>query len=243
MLSYILATIIGLTLGLLGGGGSILTVPVLVYILKIDPKTAIALSLGIVGLTSLFGSFKHFKNIQVKAALIFAPFAMIGSFSGAKLAQYLSSNTQLLFFSIIMIIASIQMLKKKKSSNIEIKEINYLLFSIIAVVVGIITGIVGVGGGFLIVPALTVLGRIPIKKSIGTSLFIIFLNSSTGFLGYYDQVVIDWNFMLSFSMFSIVGVLIGSHFMNYIPKMILKKVFAYFLIIMGIYILFKNLIF
>ena len=244
MLSYFLATIIGLTLGLLGGGGSILTVPVLVYILEIDPKTSIALSLGIVGITSFVGSFKHFRdnNIQFKTALLFSPFAMIGSFLGAKLSFYLNPNIQLLLFSIIMILASIFMLKKKNDSTQKSKDTSKALLIFIAIIVGIITGIVGVGGGFLIVPALTILGDVSIKKSIGTSLVIIFLNSIAGFLGYYYQVVIDWEFLVSFSSFSIAGVLIGSHFMKYIPKDTLKKVFAYFLIIMGIFILSKNLV-
>ncbi|WP_127717076.1 sulfite exporter TauE/SafE family protein [Halobacteriovorax sp. HLS] len=243
MLGYFLATLIGLSLGMLGGGGSILTVPILVYVLKVDPKTSIALSLGIVGLTSVFGSIGHLKqkNVDFKVALIFAPFAMIGTVVGSQMSKFLSSNTQLLFFSIVMILASFMMLKERKNTSESSAEIKKSILIVIAVIVGVITGIVGVGGGFLIVPALVILGRVSMKKAVGTSLFVIFLNSTVGFISYLEQVSVDWKFFSLFSFFSIIGVFIGARTVQYIPQKVLKKSFAIFLITMGFFVLYKNL--
>lgn len=243
MLGYFLATLVGLSLGLLGGGGSILTVPILVYILKMDPKTSIALSLAIVGLTSLVGFFSHYKNknVDFKAALIFAPLAMIGTFLGARLSQLISAEFQLLLFAIIMLIASVQMFKNKKERHTQtLQSPRYLIIFVQAFIVGIITGVVGVGGGFLIVPALVLLAGLSMKKSIGTSLFVISLNSLTGFIGYIGIVEIPWTFLLGFTAFSILGILIGSKLTQFVSQSTLRKVFAFFLVIMGVFILYKN---
>ena len=163
ILGYILAIITGLSLGLMGGGGSILTVPILVYILELPVKVSIAMSLAIVGSTAVIGSYSHYKagNINIKIALLFAPFAMIGTFIGAKLATFLSDSTQLIFFAIVMLIASIFMFRgRKEIESTDEQKFNYPLIAIQGIFVGIITGIVGVGGGFMIVPALVLLGRI-----------------------------------------------------------------------------------
>lgn len=246
MIGYLLAVLIGLSLGLMGGGGSILTVPILVYALKMDPKLSIALSLAIVSLTSLIGAFRHYKNqnIDFKIAAIFAPVAMAGTFIGAKLSQFLTGEVQLVLFSIIMLLASFFMFKSKNetmSSHQEQKSnASYYLIAIQAVIVGIVTGLVGVGGGFLIVPALVLLAKIDMKKAIGTSLLIISLNSLSGFVGYLGMFEIPWSFLFKFSLFSIGGILIGSHFVKYVSQQKLKKGFAIFLIFMGVYILIKN---
>jgi uncharacterized membrane protein YfcA len=244
MISSLLALLTGITLGLLGAGGSILTVPILIYIVKIDPKSAIALSLGIVAISSFIGVFKHFsnKNIDLKIAMIFSPVAMIGSFTGAQVSSYLSSSIQLSIFSIIMISASVFMLRNKRNTKTKAKVIKNSKLITISLIVGFVTGIVGVGGGFLIAPALSVLGNVDIKKSIGTSLLIISLNSITGFLGHYSHVVIDWNFLFLFSFFSTVGVFIGARIVKKISTKNISKIFAYFLGIIGILILYKNLI-
>ena len=243
MIAYILAIIIGLSLGLLGGGGSILTVPVLVYALEMDPKTSIALSLAIVGATSLVGSISHFraKNINIKVAFVFGPVAMLGTFIGAKLSQLISGQTQLIIFAIIMFIASIFMFKGRKEKDIsEDKTLNYPLILIEGLIVGIITGIVGVGGGFMIVPALVLLANIPMKQAIGTSLIIISFKSFAGFIGYMNIVEIPWMFLLKFTSFTAVGIILGSYLVKFVSPDKLKKAFAIFLVFMSLFILYKN---
>ena len=243
IIGYLLATFIGLSLGLMGGGGSILTVPILVYILKMDPKLSIALSLAIVGATSLIGSYGHYKkgNIHLKVAIIFGPFAMLGTFIGAKLSVYFSAAIQLILFAIIMMIASIFMYKgRKESQQIEKSSYNIALIIFEGIVVGIVTGIVGVGGGFLIVPALVLIAGIPMKMAVGTSLLIISLKSITGFIGYYDQLTIPWPFLGTFIVFTGFGIIIGSKLVDHIPAKKLKKIFAIFLLIMGSAIIYKE---
>jgi uncharacterized membrane protein YfcA len=244
MIGYLLAILIGFSLGLLGGGGSILTVPILVYVVGMEAKLSIALSLAIVGATSLVGVVSHTraKNVDYKVAAIFGPIAMLGTFFGAKISQYLSGNVQLLIFSIIMLLASGFMLKGRK--DVEAKEnlkINIPLTIVQGLVVGIITGIVGVGGGFLIVPALVLIAGLSMRKAVGTSLFIIALNSFTGFFSYLGTVEVPWVFLGKFTAFSGVGIIIGSLLVNKVPQQKLKKVFAVFLIVMGFIILYKNL--
>jgi uncharacterized membrane protein YfcA len=242
MLGYALATLIGFTLGLLGGGGSILTVPILVYVLGMDPKLSIALSLAIVGGTSLLGVIGHYKkgNVNFKMAAIFGPVAMVGTFLGAKISAYMSGQTQLILFAIIMLIASIFMLKGREDVEEKEVKLNYLLIVIQGLVLGVITGIVGVGGGFLIVPALVLLAGQSMKKAVGTSLLIISLNSVSGFVGYLGQVDVPWIFLAKFTAFSGAGIFIGSALVQYVSQKALKKVFAVFLIIMGVFILYKN---
>ena len=243
-IGYSLAVLIGLSLGLLGGGGSILTVPILVYALGMDAKLSIALSLAIVGATSFIGSAAHFKakNINIKVALAFGPVAMLGTYMGAKLSIFMSGALQLILFSIVMLIASIFMFRGNK--NLESKQkkpLNYPLIITEGILVGILTGIVGVGGGFMIVPALVLLAHIPMKQAIGTSLLIISLKSFAGFIGYLNtELIIPWDFLFKFSFFTVSGILIGSYLVKYVPAQKLKKSFAGFLVIMGIFILYKN---
>lgn len=243
VIGFFFALLIGLSLGLLGGGGSILTVPVLIYVMHMEPKTAIALSLAIVGLTSLIGIYGHYKNenIEFKTAAVFAPFAMSGTFIGAKLSQFFSAEAQLMLFAAVMILASGFMLKKPKyEANEENKKLNIPVLGTQGILVGILTGLVGVGGGFLIVPALVLLAKVPMKKAIGTSLLIIALNSLSGFIGYINLVEIPWVFLFQFSLFSGAGIIIGSKLVKFISQDKLKKLFAVFLIVMGIFVIYKN---
>lgn len=250
ILGYLSAILIGLFLGLLGGGGSILTVPIFVYLIGFPPKEAIALSLAVVGAVSLIGVFKHWKlgNVNFKIVTLFAPFAMAGTFLGAQLSQFVSGSFQLILFSVVMLIAAIFMFKKTKNlkeTEITTEKTSYskkdiLLIAIEGVFVGILTGLVGVGGGFLIVPALVLLTKIPMKEAIGSSLLIISLKSFAGFYGYLGQISIDWGFLLLFIAIASVGILIGTYLIRFISQTQLKKVFAIFLIIMGVFILYKN---
>ncbi len=243
MIGYLLATLIGLSLGLLGGGGSILTVPILVYIMGMEAKLAIALSLAIVGTTSLIGVISHTraKNVDFKIAMIFGSIAMIGTFGGAKLSQFLSGEVQLLIFSVIMLLASVFMLKGRQETEAVEKKLNIPLIAVEGLVVGIITGLVGVGGGFLIVPALVLLAGLSMKRAVGTSLLIIAVNSFSGFAGYINLVEVPWGFLLKFTSFSGLGIIIGSYLVRYVSQKKLKKAFAIFLIFMGAFILYKNL--
>lgn len=246
MIGYFFALLIGGSLGLMGGGGSILTVPVLVYALDMGAKESIALSLAIVGVTSLVGSVSHFraKNINVKVALIFGPVAMAGTFLGAKLSVFLSGAAQLIIFAIVMLIAAFFMFRGKKepeeNETNEQKPLNYPLIIAEGIFVGILTGIVGVGGGFMIVPALVLLANIPMKQAVGTSLLIISLKSFAGFAGYMDKIQVDWSFLGQFTIFTIIGILLGSYFVKFISQQKLKKMFAIFLVVMGVFILYKN---
>ncbi len=245
MIGYLLATLIGFSLGIMGGGGSILTVPILVYVLKMEPKESIALSLAIVGLTSLVGVVSHFRagNVNLKVAAIFGPVAMVGTFVGAKISKFLSGEVQLVLFAVIMLMASYFMIRGRKETpegQEEIKKMNIPLLVIEAIGVGIVTGLVGVGGGFLIVPALVLLTGLTMRMAVGTSLFIIALNSFSGFSGYLGMITVDWPFLFKFSGCSIVGILIGSQLVSFISQRILKKSFGIFLIFMGAFILYKN---
>ena len=247
MLGYALATLIGLSLGLMGGGGSILTVPILVYVLKMDAKVSIALSLAIVGITSLIGAFTHYKkgNLNFKVAMTFGPVAMLGTFLGAKLSVFLTGATQLIIFAFVMLIAAVFMFKGRKEEEGDKKEDidpkkKYTLIVLEGLFVGVLTGIVGVGGGFMIVPALVLLSRISMKEAVGTSLLIISMKSFAGFLGYMGQFEIDWNFLMLFSLFTGAGIFVGTHLVQYISQQKLKKMFAVFLVIMGFFILYKN---
>ncbi|MEL6787957.1 MAG: sulfite exporter TauE/SafE family protein, partial [Cyanobacteria bacterium J06607_15] len=258
---HLLALLIGLSLGLIGGGGSILAVPILVYILGLNAKTAIAMSLAIVGIVSLIGVIPHGQqgNVNLKTALSFTPPAMLGAFLGARLAAlpFVTDTIQLVSFAVMMLVASYFMIRKPQeviSDRVELsipKKHNskyaWLAITLEGLGVGILTGFVGVGGGFAIIPALVLLGGIPMKEAIqrglgglpherlyqeaiGTSLLIITFKSATGFIGYLNQVAIDWNLMFTFTTVAILGVIWGAYFSGKIHGAKLQQAFGYFLI-------------
>ena len=241
-LSLIFAFLIGLSLGLLGGGGSALAVPVFVYVVKYDTKTAICLSLLVVGTVSFFGSLKHWKhnNINSKMAIIFGPLAMLGAYIGARLAIFFSDTAQLILFASVMLIASYFMFTNK-NQDLHSGKISFIALAPQGLFVGILSGLVGVGGGFLIVPSLVIFGKLSMKEAVGTSLVIITMNSITGVLGYLDQVQVPWNFAFVFTGIAIIGIYVGSSLVNFIPQEKLKKAFAMFILLMGIFILYSNL--
>jgi hypothetical protein len=245
-------------LGLIGGGGSILTVPILVYALSLDPVMATAYSLFVVGTTSLAGAIQHIKKqmINFKIGIIFAIPAFTAVYlTRAFLIPVLPDDlfalgsfmvtkdlAIMLFFALVMLMASVAMIKDNKQSQKEKhQEIHYPILILQAFGVGMVTGLVGAGGGFLIVPALMFLAGIPIKKAIATSLFIIAINSLIGFLGDVQNLDIDWTFLLSFTVVSVVGIFLGMWLNRFIDGKKLKKVFGWFVLIMGVYIIFKEL--
>lgn len=240
---------IGVSLGLLGSGGSILTVPILVYLVGQADKVAIAGSLAIVGGISLVASVPYALKRQVdwRSVLLFGIPGMAGSFGGAFLAQFVSGAFQLLLFAGIMILAAFFMLRGNQEAR-EHDQVRHAWWKIMleGLVVGIITGLVGVGGGFLIVPALALLGGLPMHIAVGTSLLIIALKSFVGF-GEYLQVLgevdlhLDWNIIAIFIAIGVVGSTLGSRVGAQVPQVVLKRTFAGFLVLVGIFILWQNI--
>lgn len=256
LFGYFGALCIGLILGLTGGGGSILTVPILVYIMLIDPIIATAYSLFIVGTTSAFGAVQNYRKglVDIKNGFLFAIPSFVAVYITRRFLVPLIPDTILeqpflltkstflmVFFAVIMVLAAISMLKKKKevvetAGNIAISTLLFQTFTI-----GIIIGLVGAGGGFLIIPSLVLFAKLPMKKAVGTSLFIIAMNSLIGFLGDVQTITIDWKFLSFFTGISIIGIFIGIYLNKYVNESQLKKGFAYFVLFMATFILVKEL--
>lgn len=256
---YIGALLMGIILGLTGGGGSILTVPILVYVLLINPVTATAYSLFIVGTTSVFGATKnYFKGlVDIKTGFIFA----IPSFTAVYLTRKFivpiipetifetdfftltKSSFLMAFFALIMLLAAFSMLKKKKEITQNDTKSSLLNLIIQNFIIGIVIGLVGAGGGFLIIPSLVLFAKLPMKKAVGTSLFIIAMNSLIGFLGDVQNTTIDWLFLLKFTTISVLGIFIGMYLNKFIDEKQLKKGFGYFVLAMAFFILFKEFYF
>jgi uncharacterized protein len=243
-----LGFLIGLSLGLLGGGGSILTVPIFVYVLGFGAKESIAMSLFVVGLVSLFGAVGHWRagNVDVRIGALFGAFSMVGTFGGARLSVFFSGAAQLALFAVVMLTAAVFMLRRSEPAlpgpaarRVETPG-SLALIAAEGVGVGVLTGLVGVGGGFLIVPALVLLGGVPMKVAVGTSLMVIALKSGTGFLGYMDQVEVAWGFMLVFSTIATAGIVVGTRLVRHVPAGALRRAFALFLVLMGSLILHQN---
>lgn len=256
VVGYVLAMLVGLSLGLMGGGGSIMTVPIFVYVLGYDPKLAIAMSLPVVGVTSLVGAVGHWKagNVNLKAAVSFGVVAMIGAFGGARLARILNGEVQLSLLAIVMLLASVLMFRsaRRSASSTTTASANagqvvdttrtmpLPLLLPVALSVGVLTGLVGIGGGFLVVPALVLLARAPMKQAVGTSLLVIAMNSASGFAGYIGHVTVPWEFMAAFTACAVAGILAGAYLVRFISQRVLKQSFAVFLIVMGSFILYRN---
>jgi uncharacterized protein len=261
ILGFSASVLIGVSLGLIGGGGSILTLPVLVYLLHINPVLSTAYSLFVVGTTSLVGSFNFMRKglVNYKAAVVFAVPSFIAVFLTRKylvpaIPEVLFSVGDfdvtksvgiMVFFALVMLAASYSMIKNnKKVTADESPELyfNYPLIALEGGVVGVLTGIVGAGGGFLIIPALVLLARLPMKMAVGTSLLIIAAKSLIGFMGDVSNISVNWSFLVGFTALSVVGIFLGSYLSKYIPGDKLKKSFGWFVLVMGIYIIAKELL-
>ena len=241
-LGLALAAAIGLSLGLLGGGGAILTVPVLVYVLGYAAKPAIAMSLVVVGLTSLIGAFLHWRlgNVRVGMAVTFGLFAMIGAFAGAKLSLLLSGGVQLVLLALVMTAAAASMLRRSQHDAEPNAAWRPALFVPVALGVGVLTGLVGIGGGFLVVPALVLLARVPMRQAVGTSLLVIAMNSASGFAGYLGTVELHWAVLAGFTAIAAAGALAGTALVAHVPQAALKRGFAILLLVVGGFVLHKN---
>ncbi|RVT73991.1 sulfite exporter TauE/SafE family protein [Flavobacterium sufflavum] len=257
-IGYFASIIIGLSLGLIGSGGSILTIPILVYLFKVNPELATTYSLFIVGATALYGGYSHYKlgNLKLKTALYFAVpsvisiliireviFPQIAS-TLFTIASYAVSKDLLIMivFAILMISASISMIKKNKT-EITNHKTNYSQLATIGFLVGIVTGFLGAGGGFLIIPALLFFANLPMKQAVGTSLLIIFINSAIGFTGdLYLNTPIDYGFLLLISTMAFLGMFIGILLSKRIDGRKLKPIFGWFVLVMGVYIIVKEVL-
>lgn len=260
-LGFAASILMGLTLGLIGGGGSILTVPILVYLFDVDPVLATAYSLFVVGLTSAVGSVSHFKsgNVDLKTAIIFGIPSIVTVFTVRKFvvpaipdpvfsvgSLIISKGVfVMVLFALLMVIAAVSMIRKTKNNKSAQGEgkYNFPLIFAEGLVVGGITGLVGAGGGFLIIPALVLFAGLSMKKAVGTSLLIIAMKSLIGFTGDIgSELIIDYKFMLLFSAFAIIGILVGSRLTRFISDEKLKPAFGWFVLLMGVYILANELI-
>ncbi len=264
ILGYVLAAIVGISLGLIGSGGSILTVPILVYVMAINPVLATVYSLFIVGSTALVGGVQSAiqKKVDFKTVLIFGipsiaavyatrmwlvPLIPDELFSIGSLV-ITKSIALMLLFAVVMILASISMIKSgKKKDQVDENapmKYNYPMILVEGAVVGLLTGLVGAGGGFLIIPALVILARMPMKLAVGTSLFIIAAKSLIGFIGdLQGSEVIDWRLLGTFTGFAVLGIFIGIWLSKKVSGDKLKKAFGWFVLVMGIYIIIKEIFF
>ncbi len=258
ILGYIGALLIGVVLGLIGGGGSILTVPVFVYLFAINPVTATAYSLFVVGVSALVGAVQNFRKglVDLKTAIVFSIPAFIAVYITRRFIVPAIPDTLfsigsftitkdigiMVFFAIIMLLAAYSMIRNKRPEPEEgaIIQYNYPLIVIEGVVIGVLTGVVGAGGGFLIIPALVLLAKLPMKMAVGTSLLIIAVKSLIGFIGDLETMTMDWNFLWVFTLLSVFGIFVGVWLNRFIDGKKLKKVFGWFVLLMAVYILLKE---
>lgn len=238
-LALALAALIGILLGALGGGGSILVVPVLVYVLDFDPKQAIAMSLPVVGFTSLIGACAHWRagHIALRPALAFGLVAMAGAFGGARLAAYVPATMQLTLLAAVMMPAALSMLRQPPDRREEAgagepraRHRSRLLLAGAGLAIGGLTGLVGIGGGFLFVPALVLLLGVPMHRAVGTSLVVIAMNAGAGFAGYLGRIPIPWPFVGIFLAAAGSGIVAGVFLGRLVPQRSLQRAFGVFLL-------------
>lgn len=258
-LGYFSAIAIGLVLGLIGGGGSILSVPVFVYIFGFDAVTATTYSLFVVGVTSAIGSFDFLKKglVNYKNATLFGVPSILGILFSRRLVlphlpEYIINRWGisltkdmfiLIIFAILMLVSAIKMIRKKERQGIrKSDEPNYTLLFSQGLLVGILTGFIGAGGGFLIVPALVMLLGIGMKEAVATSLSIIAVNSMIGFASSLDKIDADWKFLLTFTLLSVVGILVGVRISKISEGRKLKPLFGWFVLVMAIWIIINEIL-
>jgi len=240
--------LIGAALGLLGGGGSVLTVPIFVYVLGFSPKEAIAMSLAVVAATSALGAGGHWHagNVNVRIAIVFGGVAMLGTLFGVQMARFIPGTAQMVIFGAVMLTAAVFMLRGRPAADEQRGEgVAGPVVTAAKVVpggllVGTLTGIVGVGGGFLIVPAL-VLMRMPLREAVGTSLLVITGTCVVGFLGYLGHVSLDWIAVALVAAGTLPGIAMGSYLHRFVPQTILRRGFAVFLVVMAAFIFIESM--
>jgi len=256
-ISIIIAGLItGMLLGVFGSGGSIITMPALLYLLDVEPKSAIAMSLGIVAVTATITAIQHWRrgNVNLRITAVFGLFGVAGTYAGTLVGVITPVVIQLSIFALVMYAAAWKMLKpspQPKSLGAAVADcpdgycddLQYGHIAVHGIAVGLLTGIVGVGGGFLIVPALVFLSGLSMKKAVGTSLSIVSINTFVGFAGYAGSVAIDYQMMAIFTSIAVVGSVAGSQLGHRLPADLLKRGFGGFLLLVASYILFKSVLF
>jgi len=262
VIGYLLSAVVGISLGLIGGGGSILMVPILVYLFMLNPVMATSYSLFVVGTTSLIGAFNNYVKglVSIKTALLFGITSITTVFITRKFImpvipdilfsigsfEVKQSMAIMVLFAMLMLMASTAMIKRRKEIvNTDTMDSGTNTFKLLlyGVLVGLATGFLGAGGGFLIIPALVLILKMPMKKAVGTSLLIIALNSLIGFTGDIGHIDIDWKFLGIITAIAVAGIFIGGAMAKKIAGEKLKKGFGWFVLIMGVYIILKELFF
>lgn len=245
LLTLLLSVLIGLSLGLLGGGGSILTVPILTYVAGMNPKEAIAASLFVVGATSAVSAVTHARKKRVKwrTGLVFGAAGMVGAFAGGLIGGQIPGSLLMLAFALMMVATSLAMIRGRKNHQALAVEHELPVLKVIieGLIVGLVTGLVGAGGGFLVVPALALLGGLPMPVAVGTSLVVIALKSFAGLGGYLTTVSLDWALVGAVTASAIIGSFIGARLAGRIPEAGLRRGFGFFVLIMGVFVLVQEL--
>lgn len=242
ILVLILSLFIGISLGLLGGGGSILTVPILVYVAGQDPKAAIAMSLLVVGITSAAGAVSHARagRVQWRTGLVFGAAGMAGAYGGGRVAEFIPGTWLLIAFGLMMAATAVAMLRGGKQVEPDESAAHELPVGRVVldgIVVGAVTGLVGAGGGFLVVPALALLGGLPMTVAVGTSLVVIAMKSMAGLVGYLQSVSIDWGLALGVTAAAVVGTVIGERIAGKVSQEGLRRGFGWFVVVMAVFML------
>lgn len=241
MLGLALALVVGLVLGLLGGGGSILALPIFLYVFHVPTKSAVAMSLAVVGMSAAVGFVSHWRQgtVHMRIALPFGALAMIGAFATARIAHQVPAQVQLTLFVIFAGAAALLMLRDGMRAPASAPESSVAnvrftpLLAVQAVAVGVLTSLIGAGGGFVIVPALVLLARVPVRAAVGSSLFIIMVNGLSGFIGYIGIVPIHWRLAAEFTGVAAVGAIIGTRLAPRVPQRRIKQGFAVTVLVLG----------
>ncbi len=232
-----LAVLVGISLGLLGGGGSILTVPLLAYVAGMSPKQAIATSLLVVGTTSAVAAISHARagRVQWRTGLVFGMAGMAGAYAGGRVAKFIPGTVLLIAFAVMMVATAVAMLRGRKNIEVKADDHHLPIPKIIGegLVVGLVTGLVGAGGGFLVVPALALLGGLPMPIAVGTSLVVIAMKSYAGFAGYLSTVSIDWRLAAMVTAAAVVGAVIGARLAAMVDPDSLRQAFGWFVLLMS----------
>jgi uncharacterized membrane protein YfcA len=241
VLAAVLSLLIGVVLGMLGGGGAILMLPMLVYLVRVDAKAAIAMSLFVVGATSLVGAVVHARagSVQWRIGGIFGMAAMAGAFAGGRLARLVPGGALLVVFAVVMAVTGVAMMRGRK--EVQARELRLARALALGAGVGVVSGLVGAGGGFMIVPALTLFGGLGMRQAVGTSLFVITLQSIAGFAGHVGGVDLDWTLVLAVTGAAVVGSIVGASLARRLSPSKLRQGFAWLVVGMGGFMFVKQL--
>lgn len=248
-LAVALSSLIGLTLGLLGGGGSILTLPLLTYVAGLEPRSAIASSLLVVGTTSLIGAIGHARagRVRWRTAFVFGGAGMLGAVAGSRAAAHLPAKLLMVLFALLMLGTSLAMLRGRRPSGTPATptgapaDLPWLSAIVYGAAVGSVTGLLGAGGGFLIVPALVLLGRLEMPVAVGTSLVVIAMSSMSGLASRLGHVPISWSLTAMVTAAAVLGTLVGGRLAGRVSATSLRKGFGVLVLLMGVLVLSKEL--